>query len=325
MKKILFFIGLMSGSIVFSQNTLLRNDAGAPTITSGFYEANSPVNFPSGASDWWHLLDVRHSNATNNFGMQFSGSFFNQDLYFRKTNNNPSQSWMRAIMEDPSGNVKIGKNDPANSGASLRIFKADGTYMEMANSQGTLQIAKSPCNECWATGAKPGDVVFRNLASVAGFTQNILFSIPNNSNDGGAYIGFEDNHNGVWAKFFNNATARFNGKIFAKEVEVKTNVWADYVFTKSYKLRTLAEVEKHIEEKGHLPNVPSASEVIEKGINVAEMNVKLLEKIEELTLYSIEQNKRIQKLEDENLILRRKSDEIKDLKNKVEMLISNQK
>jgi len=55
------------------------------------------------------------------------------------------------------------------------------------------------------------------------------------------------------------------------------------------------------------------------------MDVKLLEKIEELTLYSIEQNKRIQKLEDENLILRKKSDEIQDLKSKVETLISNQK
>ena len=71
------------------------------------------------------------------------------------------------------------------------------------------------------------------------------------------------------------------------------NGWADYVFKKDYSLKSLEEVEKHINEKGHLPNVPSAKEVVENGINVAEMDAKLLEKIEELTLYSIEQNKKI--------------------------------
>lgn len=315
MKKILFFAGLLSSSIAFSQNTPTRNDAGSPTTISGFYEANSPVNYPDGASDWWHLLDVRHGNPTNNYGMQFAGSFFDQNLYFRKTNNNSSQSWMKAVLESPSGNVKIGKNDPANSEASLRVFKADGTYVEIANSLGTFQIARSGCNECWAVGARTGDTVFRTLSDVAGASQNLLFSIPNGGNDGGSYVGFEDNHNGVWAKFFNNATARFNGKIFAKEVEVKANVWADYVFKKDYKLKTLEEVEKHIAEKGYLPNIPSAAEVMEKGINVAEMDAKLLEKIEELTLYSIEQNKRLQL----------QSEEINELKRQVQLLISNHK
>jgi hypothetical protein len=74
------------------------------------------------------------------------------------------------------------------------------------------------------------------------------------------------------------------------------NNWADYVFKKEYKLRSLEEVEKHIEENGHLPNIPSAEDVVKNGINVAEMDAKLLEKIEELTLtlYSIEQNKKLQ-------------------------------
>lgn len=76
-----------------------------------------------------------------------------------------------------------------------------------------------------------------------------------------------------------------------------TNNWADYVFKKEYKLRTLEEVEKHIIEKGHLPNIQSAEEIVKNGINVAEMDAKLLEKIEELTLYSIEQNKQIKQLQ----------------------------
>ena len=65
-----------------------------------------------------------------------------------------------------------------------------------------------------------------------------------------------------------------------------------------YNLLSLKEVEKHIEEKGHLPNVPSAKEVNEKGnFALGEMNKKLLEKVEELTLYLIEQNKKLEQQE----------------------------
>lgn len=73
--------------------------------------------------------------------------------------------------------------------------------------------------------------------------------------------------------------------------------WADYVFKDDYNLLPLNEVEKYIDEKGHLPNVPSADDVLQSGINVAKMDAKLLEKIEELTLYMIEQNKRLEKQE----------------------------
>ncbi len=87
-----------------------------------------------------------------------------------------------------------------------------------------------------------------------------------------------------------------NGKIRAKEVKVETG-WADFVFEKEYQLPTLKEVENHIKEKGHLKDIPSAKEVAENGIFLGEINAKLLQKIEELTLYVIEQNKRINQLE----------------------------
>lgn len=84
------------------------------------------------------------------------------------------------------------------------------------------------------------------------------------------------------------------------------NGWADYVFNKNYKLLSLSDVEKHIEEKGYLPNVPSAEDVVKNGINLGEMDAKLLEKIEELTLYVIQLNKDVKKLEEENKELNRK-------------------
>ncbi|MEL7220959.1 MAG: hypothetical protein AAGJ93_06540 [Bacteroidota bacterium] len=81
------------------------------------------------------------------------------------------------------------------------------------------------------------------------------------------------------------------GKIIAEELTIGlVSNWPDYVFEKDYPLLSLTEVATHIEENGHLPEIPSAREVSENGINVSEMNVKLLQKIEELTLYLIEQN-----------------------------------
>ncbi len=87
------------------------------------------------------------------------------------------------------------------------------------------------------------------------------------------------------------------GKIRAEEIRVETG-WADYVFTEDYTLPTLEEVEKHIMEKGHLINIPSASEVEANGIEIGRMNKLLLEKIEELTLYILQQEERIRTLED---------------------------
>lgn len=84
------------------------------------------------------------------------------------------------------------------------------------------------------------------------------------------------------------------GSIGAREIKVQATGWSDFVFEKNYSLPTLEEVEKHINEKGHLKDIPSEKEVLENGINLGEMNSKLLQKIEELTLYSIEQNKKIE-------------------------------
>lgn len=97
------------------------------------------------------------------------------------------------------------------------------------------------------------------------------------------------------------------GKIAAEEVKVALyNTWPDYVFESNYNLQTLEEVENHIIEKGHLQNIPSAKEVEENGIQLGEMNARLLQKIEELTLYLIEQNKKTEQLQKEVALLKKK-------------------
>ena len=89
--------------------------------------------------------------------------------------------------------------------------------------------------------------------------------------------------------------------ILAEKVRVaikSTSAWADYVFSEDYKLLSIQETKTFIEKNKHLPGVPSAKELVKKGLEVAEMDAKLLEKIEELTLHIIRQEEKINLLED---------------------------
>ncbi|WP_394773472.1 hypothetical protein [Flavobacterium sp.] len=83
------------------------------------------------------------------------------------------------------------------------------------------------------------------------------------------------------------------GNIHAQEVKVTVNAGEvpDYVFANDYKLKSLLEVEDYIKENKHLPEIPSAKEIEKNGLMLAEMNLNLLKKIEELTLYMIEMKK----------------------------------
>jgi hypothetical protein len=93
------------------------------------------------------------------------------------------------------------------------------------------------------------------------------------------------------------------GVIGAEEVIV-SSTGADYVFQPGYRLKPLAEVAKYIKQNGHLPGVPSAQEVQDKGVGLGDMQTKLLAKVEELTLHMIQAEARSQKIETENRELR---------------------
>jgi hypothetical protein len=97
-----------------------------------------------------------------------------------------------------------------------------------------------------------------------------------------------------------DAQLAVNGTIHSKEVKVDMDSWPDFVFKKEYSLPTLNEVETHIKEKGYLINLPSEAEVKKEGVNLGDMNAKLLQKIEELTLYMIDVNKKVNELQTSN-------------------------
>jgi hypothetical protein len=98
-----------------------------------------------------------------------------------------------------------------------------------------------------------------------------------------------------------NFRLSINGSTRSKEIVVETG-WADFVFDKKYKLPTLLEVETYIKANNHLPEIPSAQEIQTNGLKVGQMQTKMMQKIEELTLYVIELKKEIELLKKKNIL-----------------------
>jgi hypothetical protein len=186
---------------------------------------------------------------------------------------------------------------------------SDNAAVSLSNPTSQLQIGMSSCTGCYSGQASTSDAVFRVLGG-----GNILFSIPTNNQYDSRKIIFSRDDSKLMQIAADGKVAIGNvsqpgdyklyveSGILTEKLKVSlkySSDWADYVFDKHYKLMPLRDVENYIIENKHLPNVASASQVQESGIDVAKMDAKLLEKIEELTLYIIQLNKRIEKLERE--------------------------
>lgn len=98
------------------------------------------------------------------------------------------------------------------------------------------------------------------------------------------------------ARFASTGNAAFQGKVEAKDFVVSTSPTADFVFDSNYKLKNINDLESFVTKNRHLPEIPSANEMIKDGLALGEFQIKLLQKIEELTLYVIAQNKEIENL-----------------------------
>lgn len=103
------------------------------------------------------------------------------------------------------------------------------------------------------------------------------------------------------------------GIVTAQRVKVTSTGWADYVFDSSYMLPSLSELEMYISRNKHLPEIPTETEVVKEGLDMGEMQQKQMKKIEELTLYLIDQNK---KLEKQQQLILELNDQIKELERK---------
>jgi hypothetical protein len=151
-----------------------------------------------------------------------------------------------------------------------------------------LQVIQSS-NENWATKIYNGGGSGKGLLIQAGWEGNSTNPI----------LQLEDANNNVRFFVASNGRTVINGKLSTLEVEVKASVWPDFVFEPTYNLKPLEEVEQFIKTNKHLPDVPSEKEVKENGLSLGQSDAVLLQKIEELTLYLIEQNKEVKRLKTE--------------------------
>ncbi len=181
------------------------------------------------------------------------------------------------------GNVGIGTNSP---GTKLDV---NGTF----RAQDVITVQTGGSYKVALNGLSDGYIAGRDNS----FSQKFLINSNGDSWFNGGNVGIGTTAPGTFK-------LAVNGNVRAKEIKVETG-WSDFVFEKDYNLPTLEEVEEHIQDKGHLKDIPSAEEVAENGILLGEMDSKLLQKIEELTLYMIDMNKQIQQLKKENAELRK--------------------
>jgi hypothetical protein len=209
-----------------------------------------------------------------------------------------------------SGNVGIGTLSPSSffhggNNRVLEIFNPNTTLNSQAHvilSTGSTLNNSGAGTLSWISRNSTG---FQGMAYIGSNIQgdgavnssaSLIFAT---SNGIGVYPRMEidkDGNVGIGTAI-PNARLAVNGKIRAHEIKVETANWPDYVFAKDYVLPSLKETEQHIKEKGHLQDIPSAEQVNAEGVDLGEMNKKLLQKIEELTLHLIEQDKRLSKQE----------------------------
>lgn len=225
---------------------------------------------------------------------------------------------------DVLGNIRIGSTHSTEGINALSIRYQNGSL----SNWGSLRSSSATF---MSFGVKADNTVSDGwLSSDASLNSRLAMTM---SNGGFSFLSTNQQSTAINSpvtmtevmKITTAGNAALQGKFEAKEVKVTLTPTADFVFENDYNLPKLEDVEKHIKEKKHLPEIASAKEMEKEGVNVGEFQIKLLQKIEELTLYTIEQEKSLKKLKEENLQLHKQSEEIAELKKQVQQLISEKK
>lgn len=155
-----------------------------------------------------------------------------------------------------------------------------------------------------------GSIQFKSIENSNHITAHMLINLHNNSSQPTEVLRIDNNGYVGIGTSSPQAKLAVNGDIYAKEVKVTLSGWSDHVFEESYSPLPIEEVAQYVQENKHLPGIPSEKEVLKKGIELGEMQAKLLEKIEENMLYIIELNQSVKDLRQENTELKLKVREL---------------
>ena len=217
-------------------------------------------------------INLKHSGNGMSIGLST-----NNNLVVGNSWNPESGTYLTIL--DGSGNVGIGTTSP--------------TFKLHTNSTGTNNVALFESTDAYALlhlkdNTSTDSELIRRLGDKTGFYSGAVEHIKL---DGTGNVGI--------GTATPESKLAVNGQIRATEVKVLTDVNSvpDFVFEPEYELRTLQETKEYITKNKHLPEIPSAAEIGENGIDLGDMNMRLLMKIEELTLYQIELLERLEKAE----------------------------
>lgn len=272
-------------------------------------------------------LMMKSSTATRQFGIHYgsdgSSGLASNSLRFGRYSlggDQPGNGWEanpvlfdldapgNSLVLSDQGNIGVGVFSPW---ARMDI-RTNGLN---AGDQNALNI-QNPSGDAWSTVS---------MIMSTGPTSAMISAQRNNLANGSSLYFFTSDQNGTnqirmrigsegSVGIGTNNISDANYKLFVetgirtRKVKVDLDTWPDYVFSNDYRLRPLSEVESYISRHKHLPDVPSADEVKKEGLDLGENQATLLKKIEELTLYIIEQQKEIKELKKEMQELKRSNE-----------------
>jgi hypothetical protein len=288
-----FFVG---GGSVQDASTAAGATVGGVTVTNSSFiasllsannaTAGSPVTYSNAATVY--ISDApgvggSHTTITNPYAIYIAhgSSIFNGNLY-------------------SLGNVGIGTTAPNTPLDVSGLFTTGGQQanLDPASPTGNISFLKNSGHMLvgWNMSASLGETDF---VANPGTGVEGGYAFYNMDNSGTLLQALRIKQTGNIGIGVNNPDAKLavNGTVHAKEVLVDVNIFPDYVFKPTYHLPTLNEVKNYIDQNHHLPDMPTEGEVVKNGLKVGETEALLTKKVEELTLYIIAQNKRIEKLE----------------------------
>ncbi|RPH34051.1 MAG: hypothetical protein EHM93_02505 [Bacteroidales bacterium] len=263
-------------------------------------------NVANGEGAFLHLENYQYASANNaTTGIRFSIHPIRYALF-------------QAVGEGVNGQVN-------RLAIGLTEHTAD-TYVERLSilHNGNIGIGTTSPTSIFEVNGSVNDKWTSSIKNDGGSSKGLLVEVGYGGNDASTIMQLGDANGNTRATFKSNGNVGIGitnpqykltveGTIAAREVKVTAEFWSDFVFHPNYKLRTLGEVEQFIKTNSHLPEIPTAAEVKANGVGLGEMNAKLLQKVEELTLYLIEQNKTLKEQQEEMQLLK---EEIKELKKK---------
>lgn len=251
------------GNVFISTSDAAAIDAGGQLSFGGSYTGTTQT--------YWAAIAGRKENATDT---DYSG-------YLQFSTRKNAGNLLERMRVTSDGNFGIGTTNP---GLKTHIFGITGFPATTGTAQtGVLRLQGSSSQAVLDFGVNGASGSY--LQATNQTTLNATYPLLLNPNGGSVGIGTTDIPVGH--------KLAVNGSVIATAVTVKVyNEWSDYVFDKDYKLPALSQVKDYIDKNHHLPDMPSAKEVKANGLNLGEINNILTKKVEELTLYLIDGEKR---------------------------------